>query len=41
MLYTVKEMAALSGVTIKTLHYYHKIGLAYYLAAVEAFAEAA
>ncbi|MEP6988586.1 MAG: MerR family transcriptional regulator, partial [Chloroflexota bacterium] len=27
MLYTVKEMAALSGVTIKTLHYYHKIGL--------------
>ena len=27
MLYTVKEMAELSGVTIKTLHYYHKIGL--------------
>lgn len=27
MLYTVKEIAALSNVTIKTLHHYHKIGL--------------
>ena len=27
MLYTVKEVAELAGVTIKTLHYYHKIGL--------------
>ncbi|ROR28531.1 MerR-like DNA binding protein [Mobilisporobacter senegalensis] len=27
MEYTVKEMAKLSGVTIKTLHHYHKIGL--------------
>lgn len=27
MLYTVKEVAKLSGVTIKALHYYHKIGL--------------
>ncbi|MBB6214485.1 DNA-binding transcriptional MerR regulator [Anaerosolibacter carboniphilus] len=25
--YTVKEIAALTGVTIKTLHHYHKIGL--------------
>lgn len=25
--YTVKEIAALAGVTIKTLHHYHKIGL--------------
>ncbi len=27
MLYTVKEVSELSGVTIKTLHHYHKIGL--------------
>ena len=27
MEYTVKEIATLSGVTIKTLHHYHKIGL--------------
>ncbi|MCK8487580.1 MerR family transcriptional regulator [Paenibacillus sp. MBLB2552] len=27
MLYTVKEVSDLSGVTIKTLHHYHKIGL--------------
>ncbi|WP_426445781.1 MerR family transcriptional regulator [Paenibacillus sp. S-38] len=27
MLYTVKETADLSGVTIKALHHYHKIGL--------------
>lgn len=27
MLYTVKEVSALSGVTIKALHHYHKIGL--------------
>jgi DNA-binding transcriptional MerR regulator len=27
MLYTVKEVAKFTGVTIKTLHYYHKIGL--------------
>lgn len=27
MLYTVKEVAKLAGVTIKTLHHYHKIGL--------------
>nr|WP_312577963.1 MerR family transcriptional regulator [Sedimentibacter sp.] len=27
MQYTVKEIAELAGVTIKTLHYYHKIGL--------------
>lgn len=27
MLYTVKEVAELTGATIKTLHYYHKIGL--------------
>ncbi|QJD85956.1 MerR family transcriptional regulator [Cohnella herbarum] len=27
MLYTVKEVSELSNVTIKTLHYYHKIGL--------------
>lgn len=27
MLYTVKEIASLSKVTIKTLHHYHKIGL--------------
>lgn len=27
MLYTVKEVAELAGVTIKTLHHYHKIGL--------------
>jgi DNA-binding transcriptional MerR regulator len=27
MLYTVKEVSALSNVTIKTLHHYHKIGL--------------
>jgi DNA-binding transcriptional MerR regulator len=27
MRYTVKEMAELSGTTIKTLHHYHKIGL--------------
>ncbi|WP_420830634.1 MerR family transcriptional regulator [Cohnella algarum] len=27
MLYTVKEVSSLSGVTIKALHYYHKIGL--------------
>ncbi|MHC6180017.1 MerR family transcriptional regulator [Clostridium sp. JNZ X4-2] len=27
MLYTVKEVAKLTGVTIKTLHYYHKIRL--------------
>ena len=27
MLYTVKEVAKLSGVTIKALHHYHKIGL--------------
>ncbi len=25
--YTVKEIAELTGVTIKTLHHYHKIGL--------------
>ncbi|MGG0935869.1 MerR family transcriptional regulator [Brevibacillus centrosporus] len=27
MLYTVKELSAISNVTIKTLHHYHKIGL--------------
>ncbi|WP_248924777.1 MerR family transcriptional regulator [Paenibacillus hamazuiensis] len=27
MLYTVKEVASLANVTIKTLHHYHKIGL--------------
>ncbi|WP_055108567.1 MerR family transcriptional regulator [Paenibacillus ihumii] len=27
MLYTVKEVSSLSGVTVKTLHHYHKIGL--------------
>lgn len=27
MLYTVKEVAKLTGVTIKALHHYHKIGL--------------
>lgn len=27
MLYTVKEVAEMSGITIKTLHHYHKIGL--------------
>lgn len=27
MLYTVKEVAKFTGVTIKTLHHYHKIGL--------------
>lgn len=27
MLYTVKEVAELAGVTIKALHHYHKIGL--------------
>ncbi|MCM3271940.1 MerR family transcriptional regulator [Paenibacillus elgii] len=27
MLYTVKEISSLSGVTVKTLHHYHKIGL--------------
>lgn len=27
MLYTVKNVAELTGVTIKTLHHYHKIGL--------------
>ncbi|WP_425623280.1 MerR family transcriptional regulator [Brevibacillus borstelensis] len=27
MLYTVKEIAALSNVTVKTLHHYHSIGL--------------
>lgn len=27
MLYTVKDVAKLSGVTIKALHHYHKIGL--------------
>jgi DNA-binding transcriptional MerR regulator len=27
MLHTVKEVAELTGVTIKTLHHYHKIGL--------------
>ncbi|MCZ8518533.1 MULTISPECIES: MerR family transcriptional regulator [Paenibacillus] len=27
MLYTVKEVSDLSGVTVKTLHHYHKIGL--------------
>ncbi|WP_397334090.1 MerR family transcriptional regulator [Paenibacillus macerans] len=27
MPYTVKEVSALSGVTVKTLHHYHKIGL--------------
>lgn len=27
MLYTVKEVSELTGATIKTLHYYHKIGL--------------
>ncbi|MFD2371661.1 MerR family transcriptional regulator [Brevibacillus sp. GCM10020057] len=27
MLYTVKEVSAMSKVTIKTLHHYHKIGL--------------
>ncbi|WP_080840761.1 MerR family transcriptional regulator [Cohnella massiliensis] len=27
MLYTVKEVSSLSGVTIKALHHYHKIGL--------------
>lgn len=27
MLYTVKEVSALSNVTVKTLHHYHKIGL--------------
>lgn len=27
MSYTVKEVSSLSGVTVKTLHYYHKIGL--------------
>ncbi|MFC4099826.1 MerR family transcriptional regulator [Paenibacillus xanthanilyticus] len=27
MNYTVKEVSALSGVTVKTLHHYHKIGL--------------
>ncbi|KOP64738.1 MerR family transcriptional regulator [Bacillus sp. FJAT-18019] len=27
MLYTVKEVSELSGVTIKTLHHYHKVGL--------------
>jgi len=26
-MYTVKEMSELSGVTIKTLHHYHKLGL--------------
>ncbi|MFT9847184.1 MerR family transcriptional regulator [Aneurinibacillus sp. REN35] len=29
MLYTVKETSELANVTIKTLHYYHKIGLLY------------
>lgn len=27
MLYTVKEVSTLSGVTVKALHHYHKIGL--------------
>lgn len=27
MEYTVKEVAEMTGVTVKTLHYYHKIGL--------------
>ncbi|WP_079908487.1 MerR family transcriptional regulator [Paenibacillus sp. 32352] len=27
MLYTVKEVSALSNVTVKTLHHYHRIGL--------------
>lgn len=27
MEYTVKEVARIAGVTVKTLHYYHKIGL--------------
>ncbi|WP_379153963.1 MerR family transcriptional regulator [Paenibacillus sp. sgz5001063] len=27
MLYTVKEVAELSGTTVKTLHHYHKMGL--------------
>lgn len=27
MLYKIKEVAALSGTTTKTLHYYHKINL--------------
>lgn len=27
MLYTVKEVAELAGVTVKALHYYHKISL--------------
>jgi DNA-binding transcriptional MerR regulator len=27
MEYTVKEVARITGVTVKTLHYYHKIGL--------------
>ena len=27
MLYEIKEVAALSGATTKTLHYYHKINL--------------
>ncbi|MBU7317928.1 MerR family transcriptional regulator [Paenibacillus oleatilyticus] len=27
MLYTVKDISSLSGVTVKTLHHYHKIGL--------------
>ncbi len=27
MIYTVKEVAEIAGVTIKTLHHYHKIGL--------------
>ncbi|BCE13007.1 hypothetical protein RSC3_00363 [Bacillus paralicheniformis] len=27
MLYTVKEVAGLANITIKTLYHYHKIGL--------------
>lgn len=27
MQYTVKEVAELTGVTVKALHHYHKIGL--------------
>lgn len=27
MIYTVHEVAKISGVSIKTLHHYHKIGL--------------
>ncbi|AKL96068.1 transcriptional regulator [Clostridium aceticum] len=27
MEYTVKEVAGLTGTTVKTLHHYHKVGL--------------